>query len=239
MYELLRLVDGDVPVIGKLYYRMFEIQEKINNNQSLTVPQRQEIYEPFVSRWTMLHTNMHAAGFLLDPEYVNMAQHANQEVMTGFYELVEKMFPDTQQQVLIAAQLAQFRSRQGLFGRPVAKAAANSLPAYQWWVSFGACVPELQSFAIRVLSQTSSSSDAERNWSLFGFLQNKRRNQLKPKTIEKMVHIHANDRLLDKISDVDYHETNVEWNDECSSADSSSDASDTESDTEQNSDAHE
>jgi len=38
------------------------------------------------------------------------------------------------------------------------------------------------------------------------------------------VYIHANDRLLDKINDVDYHETNVEWNDECSSADSSSDS---------------
>ena len=159
-----------------------------------------------------------------------MAQHTNQEVMTGFYELVEKMFPDTQQQVLIADQLAQFRSGHGLFGRPVAKAAAISMPAYQWWASFGACVPELQSFAIRVLSQTTSSSEAERNWSLFGFLQNKRRNQLKPKTIEKMVYIHANDRLLEKINYVDYHEPNVEWKE-----DSSSDSSDV-SDTEQSSD---
>jgi len=46
--------------------------------------------------------------------------------MTGFYELVEKMFPDPQQQVLIAAQLAQFWSGHKLFGRPVAKAAANN-----------------------------------------------------------------------------------------------------------------
>lgn len=114
----------------------------------------------------------------------------------------------------------------------------NSMPAYQWWVGFGACVPELQCFAIRVLSQTTTSSEAERNWSLFGFLQNKRRNKLKPKTIEKMVYIHANDRLLDKINDVDYHETNVEWNDDCISADTSSDSSecsDTVFDTESSS----
>ena len=73
----------------------------------------------------------------------------------------------------------------------------------------------------------------------FGFLQNKRHNKLKPRTIEKMVYIHTNDHLLDKINDVDYHETDVEWNEECSSTGSSSDSSDTESDTEQKSAASE
>jgi len=54
-----------------------------------------------------------------------------------------------------------------------------------------------------------------------------------------MVYIHTNDHLLDKINDVDYHETDVEWNEECSSTGSSSDSSDTESDTEQKSAASE
>jgi len=33
----------------------------------------------------MLHTDLHAAGFLLYPEYVGTAQHTNEEVMTDFY----------------------------------------------------------------------------------------------------------------------------------------------------------
>jgi hypothetical protein len=72
------------------------------------------------------------------------------------------------------------------------------------------------------------------------FFQSKRRNNLKPKTIEKVVYIHANNRLLDKVNAVDYHEANVEWNDECSTeSDSSSNSSDTEFNAELNSDAHE
>jgi len=40
------------------------------------------------SHWSAVH----AAGFLLDPEYEGMALHTNEEVMTGFYKLVEKLF---------------------------------------------------------------------------------------------------------------------------------------------------
>jgi len=57
-----------------------------------------------------------------------MAQHSNEEVMDGFYKLVEKMFPDAQEQVLLANH--KFRSGHGIFGRPIAKAAAGTMPAY-------------------------------------------------------------------------------------------------------------
>ena len=212
VFELLRLVDGDAPVTGKIYFKMFTIQESINNFPNISQAQRKELYDSFARRWAMMHTTLHAAGFLLDPEYVNMAQHANDEVMTGFYQLVELLHPEVEEQVIITNQLNNFRSSQGIFARPVAKAAASTMPAHQWWHSFGSGVPELQRFAIRVLSQTATSSAAERNWSLFGFFQNKRRSRLNPKTIEKMVYIHANTRLMDKVEEVDYVEENVKWN---------------------------
>lgn len=211
VYELLRLVDGQLPVIGKIYYRMFQIQEKINNFPDITDAQRHELYQLFASRWSMMHTDLHSAGFLLDPEYVNMAQNTNEEVMNGFYKLVEKLFPDVQEQTAIANQLVAFRSSHGIFGRSVAKAAAATMPAYQWWQNFGASVPELQSFAVRILSQTASSSEAERNWSLFGFMSGKRRFRLKTSTMEKMVFIHANTRMMDKITDVCYEEEHLDW----------------------------
>jgi len=211
VYELLRLVDGESPVIGKLYYRMFQIQKIINGFPNVSDAQRRELYQRFLSRWTMLHNPLHAAAFLLDPEFIEMDQHTNQEVMTGFYTLVERLHTDVQEQVLIATQLTQFRSAHGIFGLPVAKASANTMPAYQWWINFGSSIPELQGLAVKVLSQTASSSAAERNWSLFGFFQNKRRASLKPSTTEKMVYVHANTRLLDKITDVDYDEPNAEW----------------------------
>jgi hypothetical protein len=66
-------------------------QEKINNFVGITNQQRKDLYLRFVNRWALLHTDLHAAGFLLDPEYVHMAQHSNEEVMNGFYRLVEKL----------------------------------------------------------------------------------------------------------------------------------------------------
>ena len=36
-----------------------------------------------------------------------------------------------------------------------------------WWMRFGGSTPELQKFAIRVLSLTCSPSGCERNWSTF------------------------------------------------------------------------
>ena len=143
----------------------------------------------------------------------------------------EKIFPASEDQVLIASQLSQFRSGLGIFGRPVEKAAANSLPTYQWWLNFGASVLELQSFAVKVLSQTASSSEAERNLSLFDFMQSKRRCGLKCETLDKIVYIHANARLIDGVNEVDYEEQNVDWQltgSDAGDSDGDSSSSDTE-----------
>ena len=108
VYELLRVVDSALPVIGKIQH--FEIQEKIKNLPGITSAQRHELYQSVVNKWTLLHIDLHSAGFLLDSEYVSMAQNTNEEVMNGFYRLVEKLYPDTEDQFTIATQLTQFRS---------------------------------------------------------------------------------------------------------------------------------
>jgi len=50
-------------------------------------------------------------------------------------------------------------------------------------MSFGAHVPDLQRVAVRVLSQVSSASACERNWSTFEFIHTKKRNRLKCKKV--------------------------------------------------------
>jgi len=50
-------------------------------------------------------------------------------------------------------------------------------------MSFGAHVPDLQKVAVRVLSQVSSASACERNWSTFDFIHSKKRNRLKCKKV--------------------------------------------------------
>jgi len=132
------------------------------------------------SRWKMLHTDLHSAGFVLDPEYRSFLQHENKEVISGFHAMIERVHAgDLAAQVNAISQHSVYRAGQGLFARPVAMAAANEMSASRWWQAFGAHVPELQKVAIRVLSQVTSASACERNWSTFDFIHSKKRNRLK------------------------------------------------------------
>jgi len=78
-------------------------------------------------------------------------------------------------------------------------------------VDIGASVSELQESAVQILSQTASPSEAERNWSLFGFVQNDRCRSLKSETLEKMVFVNANTKLTDRVTDVCYEEPSDGW----------------------------
>ena len=67
--------------------------------------------------------------------------------------------------------------------------------AAQWWEAFGGQCPELQRFAIRILSQTCSASGCERNWSVFERIHTKKRNRLEQKRLNDLVYVQYNLRL--------------------------------------------
>lgn len=78
----------------------------------------------------------------------------NEEVMTGFCNILEKFYPEcVQKQSQALQQLAQFRDSVGIFGRDMVKTAAKGMPAHTWWTTFGGVIPELQHVAVQVLSQ--------------------------------------------------------------------------------------
>ena len=67
--------------------------------------------------------------------------------------------------------------------------------AAHWWESFGSHCPQLQKFAIRILSQTCSASGCERNWSVFECIHTKKRNRLEHKRLNDLVFVQYNLRL--------------------------------------------
>ncbi|CAN1178756.1 hypothetical protein LINPERPRIM_LOCUS37008 [Linum perenne] len=67
-------------------------------------------------------------------------------------------------------------------------------PAY-WWSSFGDDVPELQKFAIRILSLTCRSG-CERNWNVVFKVHSKKRNCLLQKKMNDIVYVMYNSKLL-------------------------------------------
>ena len=66
-----------------------------------------ETVKGFVNnRWKMLHTDMHSAGFVLDPEY-NFdvySQSSNEQVMSGFCNILEKFYPNNVDKQSLALQ---------------------------------------------------------------------------------------------------------------------------------------
>jgi hypothetical protein len=64
------------------------------------------------------------------------------------------------------------------------------MPAVHWWLAWGAAVPELQSVALKVLSQPISVGGVERVWSIFGWIQNKLWSKMLPATAKKLVMVH-------------------------------------------------
>ncbi|XP_027098997.2 uncharacterized protein [Coffea arabica] len=64
-----------------------------------------------------------------------------------------------------------------------------------WWKLYGCDAPNLQKLAIRILSQTVSSSGCERNWSVFERIHTKKRNRLEHQRLNDLVYVHYNLRL--------------------------------------------
>eukprot|EP00253_Pinus_taeda_P015981 PITA_15981 len=78
----------------------------------------------------------------------------------------------------------------------------------QWWEPFGSQCPQLQKFAIRILSQTCSASGCKHNWFVFERIHMKKRNRLEQKWLNDLVFIQYNpqlrrNQLLNKIPNTD------------------------------------
>ncbi|XP_028103566.1 uncharacterized protein LOC114302700 [Camellia sinensis] len=67
--------------------------------------------------------------------------------------------------------------------------------AVDWWASYGSYTSNLQTFAIKVLSLTCSSSGCERNWSVFEHLHSKKRNRLEQQRLNDLVYVKYNRTL--------------------------------------------
>jgi len=79
----------------------------------------------------------------------------------GMYDCLERLVGDIDEVSKIDVQIQSFKSKFGFFGSQIAQHALKTKTPSQWWESYGEENPELQRFAIRVLSLTCSSSGCE------------------------------------------------------------------------------
>ncbi|KAK5841926.1 hypothetical protein PVK06_004252 [Gossypium arboreum] len=100
------------------------------------------------------------------------------KTLEGTRSVIERLEPSVDTQVRMVNQLLLFRDKHETFGTPQAQRACKQM-----------------NLAIKVLSQTTSASNCERNWSTFSYIHTKARNRLKYKKLEKLVFTYSNMRL--------------------------------------------
>ena len=115
-----------------------------------------------------MHRPLHAAGYFLNPKLQYGEKFTcDLEIKRGILDAMDKMIPDENEQATVDRSTIDFRKRNGMFGGKVAQKNVQEMSPTDWWESYGLEHPELQKFAIRVLSLTCSASGCEGNWSAF------------------------------------------------------------------------
>eukprot|EP00253_Pinus_taeda_P012630 PITA_12630 len=150
-------------------------------------------------RWNnQLQRPIHAAGYFLNPRYHYKAKKSGAlrgKVRDGLIDCIDCMMPLESDQLEIHRQVTTFSNALGTFGKNLAKIAREEDEPTQWWEAFGGHCPELQKFAIRILSQTCSTIGCEHNWSVFERIHTKKRNCLDQKRLNDLVYVQYNLRL--------------------------------------------
>ncbi|XP_027155606.1 uncharacterized protein LOC113774051 [Coffea eugenioides] len=196
--RLLRVCDTDErPSLGYVYEGMFRattgIKKLFRNNKRL--------YKPYIDiindRWDrMLRKNLHATAYFLNPsfQYDTATFSTHPEITNGLLDYIESNV-DWCSEKNLTKEIGMYREREGSFGRKLAILTSKKDRPENWWKLFGCDAPNLQKLAIRVLSQTASSSGCERNWSVFERIHNKKRNRLEHQRLNDLVYVHYNLRL--------------------------------------------
>ncbi|XP_039145559.1 uncharacterized protein LOC120282778 [Dioscorea cayenensis subsp. rotundata] len=169
LVRLLRIVDFDErPSLSYIYEGMIRASKAINE----TFKYVRRLYQPYISileeRWErQMSEDIHAAAFWLNAKFqyekdtIRICQ--SPDVMDGFITIISNpnIAPNYNKMIV---ESSIFRERMGSFGNSLPQSSSKNTRPDEWWRFFGHIAANLQKLAIRILSQTSSSSGCERNW---------------------------------------------------------------------------
>ncbi|XP_028103763.1 uncharacterized protein LOC114302882 [Camellia sinensis] len=200
LVKMLRLVDTEKkPPMGYIYEAMDRVKECIASSFDHKEEKYNEIFEIINKRWDVqLHQPLHTTTHFLNPKSFHpkaLEVQKDHEVMNGFYECMQGLVPDVTVQDLITNEMNIYTKAESLFGKPIVIRQRNTrapvIIATDWWASYNSKTPNLQTFAIKVLSLTCSLSGCERNWSL----HSKKRNRLEQQLLNDLVFVKYNRTL--------------------------------------------
>ncbi|XP_025637044.1 uncharacterized protein [Arachis hypogaea] len=174
LVRVLRIVDSeDRAAMGFLYSAYHKAREEIVKR----FQKRKRVADPYLK--------------ILDTQF-----EKHKQTISGLLDVIEKYaYDDPVLNSKLTSEKRIFKNAEQDFGIPSAIRERTTVMPDQWWESYGCGAPNLQKLAIRVLSQTCSSSGCERNWSIFERIHSKKRNRLEHQKLKDLVYVHYNLRL--------------------------------------------
>ncbi|KAE8774221.1 hypothetical protein D1007_53378 [Hordeum vulgare] len=191
LYMVIKFTDGEGPKSGDIYEKMDnmlgEMQEVMTREDNT---HKDDWSKPILQ-----------VLLLVPGGGQRKAPNDDSEVMEGVIEALNRIAEDKKEYALLREELNTFIMKKGLYAIDAVQADAAMMNAKEWWFNYGSQTPTLSEVAKKVLSQPISSSSAERNWNTYSFIHNVKRNNLNATTADKLVFIHANERLKRRFSE--------------------------------------
>jgi len=214
--SLLRVADTDKPILGEVYegwdsmiesVRSIILQSECPEYETSASAFCDTIQDILVSRWDKNCIPLHCLAHSLNPKYYShewlnggpsrrFPPHMDGEISQGRKEAFRRIYQDSALLVEVEDAFAEFSTGSGRFGGYDVIRDRGLKKPYSWWANHGATSPPLQRLAMRLLSQVTSSSCCERNWSTYGNLHNVKKSRLEQSRAETMVYVHTNLRLI-------------------------------------------
>ncbi|URD88420.1 hypothetical protein MUK42_24599 [Musa troglodytarum] len=175
---------------------IYDAIEKAKKEMILAFDNRECDYSPYLDIVNHVqdkfHSPLHAAAYYLNPAiYYNPEFSMSNVVQKGLLDCIETLEPDVAHQDNITRHKAFYEDAVGDFGRPMAVRARESLSPATWWSMYGSDHPNLQRFAVRILSQTCSMTTSDRACNANAYLHSSK-NRLEQERLNDLKFVHYN-----------------------------------------------
>ncbi|XP_072952377.1 uncharacterized protein [Typha angustifolia] len=193
LIAVLGILDSeDRPSMGYLFDAMEKAKRKIIS----AFDNKEYEYKPYLevidNVCTELHSPLHAAAYYLNPStYYNPSFSINNVIQKGLLDCIETLEYDLAAQDNITRHKAFYEDAVGDFSRPVAIRGRESLFPATWWLLYSSDYPDLQRFAVRILSQTCSIATSGRSWTM-NECKNSNKNRLENERFNDLIFVHYN-----------------------------------------------
>lgn len=202
-------LEGNGILINEVYMAFKDIKStfafELPQILLLNEDQRQEIHDAVSRRMNKCIKPIHCAAYMLDPRTQGVELEEDHEIdaMEYIHEIAQTM------NLEIAPDLANYRAKQGLWGRSFVWKNVGAMDPVVWWR--GICSSKVLSrVAVRLLTAPCTSAATERSFSTHGHVHSVKRNRLTTERAAKISFISYNWNLLHKVKeDYEEEETNT------------------------------